>query len=403
MPDGMGRVDDAPRTEHASTMAPAEGAVVLAGHLLNAARVARGAAMTRGTIPVLTHLRLEAADGSLSVEGTDMERHSLTAAPALGTLRPTTVSASLLVDLLARLPAETEVELVQGPSDKGLGRLVLRTPMLTVRAMAYPVEDFPTALEWKRRSTFSIPVPSLRRLFTLPAHAISTEETRYYLNGLYLHIATAPEVKLCTVATDGHRLAMAEEPLPDGAEEMPSVIVPRHIVAMVRGLLTHRVTGQVTVEVSDTMIRFTTPAWTITSKVIDGTFPDWHRVVPHIDQARHQLKVPDPRGFIRLLEAAGCIATERSRPVRMERREKDATVWITVRSPDEGEAELRVPPEIATWAAEGAPTEVGFQLRYLRDLAQAVPGGLTLHIQDGSAPMRAEFPAGLSVLMPMRV
>ncbi|MCR0981818.1 DNA polymerase III subunit beta [Roseomonas populi] len=403
MPDGTIHAEGMAAEETRVSTAAQSGAVVLAGHLLAAAKVARAATMRKGTIPVLTHLRVEADGGSVRIQGTDMERHAATAAPAQGSLPPTTVSASVLVDLLSRLPAEAEVQLEQRGADKELGRLVLRAPRLTVRALAYPPEDFPAAQDWKVRSTFSIPVPSLRRLFTLPAHAISTEETRFYLNGLYLHIATAPEVRLCTVATDGHRLALAEEPLPSGAEEMPSIIVPRHTVAMIRGLLTQRATGHVRVEVSDQAIRFSTPAWTVTSKAIDGTFPDWQRVVPHIDQARHRLKVPDPRGFIRLLEAAGCIATERSRPVRFERRRKDATVWVTMRSPDEGEAELQIPHDVASWDGDGVETEVGFQLRYLRDLAQAVPGGLTFHIQDGSAPMRAEFPAGLGVLMPMRV
>jgi DNA polymerase-3 subunit beta len=385
----------------AAIAAPASGALVLAGHLLNAARIAKLATARRNTVPILSNLLLQVEDEVLTAVGTDMELRSAAIAPARGTLGPVTVSAQVLVDLLARLPPDAEVTLEE---DKALGRLILRAPGLTAKMFALPAEDFPSFNgPAPRACEFDIPVASLRRLLTLPGHAISTEETRYYLNGLYLHIATAPESKLCTVATDGHRLALAEEEVPVGAARMPDVIVPRGAVSVVRGLLSQRLTGAVRVTVSDTRVRFVAPGWVIQAKVIDGTYPDWRRVVPAQGQAKRRLKVPDPKGFARLLEMAASISSERSRPVRIEKRQGDTTVWITVASPDQGEAELQMPQDVAAWDEASPEVQVGFQMRYLRAVAHAVPSGLTFHIQDPSAPMRVEFPAGLAVLMPMRV
>jgi DNA polymerase-3 subunit beta len=384
----------------ATSAAPATGALVLAGHLLSAARLAQGASMRRATIPILTHLLLEATDGVLTVQATDMEVHAAATAPAHGSLPSVTVAAAVLVELLSRLPADAEVHL---EGDRKLGRLVMKAPGLTIRSMAMPVEDFPAAMEIKPVVSFEMPVASLRRLLTLPAQAISTEETRYYLNGLFLHVSADAEPQLGAVATDGHRLVLAQEALPAAAAGMPSVIVPRGTVSMVRGLLNQRVTGCIRVEVSDTRVRFAGASWTITSKVIDGTFPDWKRVVPRADQAVSRLKVPDPVGFARRLELTAAISTERSRPVRIEKRGRDTTVWIVACSPDAGEAELSMPADVAAWSEDSRPVTAGFQLRYLGTLARAVPSGLTFLIQDHAAPMLAEFPAGLAVLMPMRV
>ncbi|MFH5924580.1 DNA polymerase III subunit beta [Roseomonas xinghualingensis] len=404
MPDGMGRVDDAVMLEHAAS-APRKGAVVLAGHLLGAARIAKlcipPQQWRKNQIPILANLLLQVKGGILTAQGTDLERCSAATAPAQGTLGPVTVAATVLVDLLARLPAEAEITLEE---DRSLGRLIFRAPGLTAKMMALPAEDFPV---WKSPGEgaveFEIPVASLRRLLTLPAHAISTEETRYYLNGLYLHIATAPEAKLCAVATDGHRLALAEEDVPTGAERMPAVIVPRLAVSVLRGLLTQRVTGSVRITVTDALIAFAMSGWTLQAKPVAGTFPDYGRVVPHGDVATRRLKVPDPLGFARLLETAASISSERSRPVRLEKRTGDASLWIVTASPDQGEVELQMPHDVAAWDETSPEIVVGFQTRYLCALARAVPSGLTCLIQDASAPMRVEFPAGLAVLMPMRV
>ena len=114
----------------------------------------------------------------------------------------------------------------------------------------------------------------LRRLFDKAKFAISTEETRYYLNGVYMHAATGPDgpVLRC-VATDGHRLARIDAPLPEGAEGLPGVIVPRKTVGELRKLLDDD-EATIAVSVSETKVRFATPEVTLTSKVIDGTFPD---------------------------------------------------------------------------------------------------------------------------------
>ncbi len=396
MPDGMGRVDDAPRTEHAS--GPPGQAVVLAGHLRAAARHAAGATERRNTIPILSYLLLQAEGGTLTVQGTNMDELVTATAPARGDLPRVTVPALRTAVLLARLPDETEITLRPEPD---LGGVRLSAPGLRAVLMALPADDFPTIRDgFKPVARFAIPVPSLRRLVTLPGHAISTEETRYYLNGLYLARREAgEETLLSATATDGHRLVRVDEPLPAGAGRLPGLIVPRKTVARIRALLDARATGEVQVEASDTKVRFQVGHVSIFSKVIDGTFPDIDRVIPRDVDATATIRVLQPVRFREAIETAAAISDERSRPVKFQG--ETGAIRLSSASPEMGTAEVDLPPEVATW--EGLPREIGFQARYLAALARILPEGFTARIADHSAPMRIDFPRGVAVLMPMRV
>jgi DNA polymerase-3 subunit beta len=147
----------------------------------------------------------------------------------------TTVSAVMLHEIVRKLP---DGALVHLSDDSAAGRLTIRPVGRRFRLATLPREDFPVMASSEYAANFSAKAPVLRRLFDKSKFAISTEETRYYLNGVYMHVANGEDgpVLRC-VATDGHRLARIDAPLPEGAQGMPGVIVPRKTVGELRKLL----------------------------------------------------------------------------------------------------------------------------------------------------------------------
>jgi len=237
----------------------------------------------------------------------------------------------------------------------------------------------------------------LRRLFDKAKFAISTEETRYYLNGVYMHVAQAEGVAvLRCVATDGHRLARIDAPLPEGAAAMPGVIVPRKTVGELRKLLEDDAMT-VTVSVSDTKVRFATDAITLTSKVIDGTFPDYTRVIPTGNTRRLEV---DAAEFARAVDRVATVSSERSRAVKLS-LEEDRLV-LSVNAPDLGNAE----EELAV-AYGDDKLEIGFNAKYLLEIASQVDreNAVFLFNSSGDPTIMREGDdmSAVYVVMPMRV
>ncbi|MFC0411007.1 DNA polymerase III subunit beta family protein, partial [Roseomonas elaeocarpi] len=255
MPDGstMPKAKRVPAAE-----APA-GATILAGHLLRVVRQAKLATARRCAVPVLTCLLLEVAEGRVTAIGTDMEAASVATGPAAGVLPPVAVPASRIAALLHNLAPETEVTL----SLPDAGSLLIRADTLKARLIAQPAEDFPAIKQMPEHAArFGIQLADLERLITGPAHAISTEETRYYLNGLYLEPEPKHEPpRLNAVATDGHRLAAFHMDMPTGAEVWGGGIVPRGSLAILRNILGGRAAGEIRVTASDKAIEFTGLDW----------------------------------------------------------------------------------------------------------------------------------------------
>jgi DNA polymerase-3 subunit beta len=240
---------------------------------------------------------------------------------------------------------------------------------------------------------FEISAGELRRLIERTQFAISTEETRYYLNGIYLH---AMDGKLRAVATDGHRLALAEVMTPAGAAGMPGVIVPRKTVSELQKLLTES-EQMVGIELSGVKIRVSSGAIVLTSKLIDGTFPDYQRVIP---QRNDKLLTVERDDFARSVDRVSTISSERGRAVKFALGEGKLT--LSVNNPDAGQAieELAVD-------YEANPLEIGFNARYLLDIVGQLEGDTaTLKLADAGSPtliQDREGAASLYVLMPMRV
>lgn len=352
----------------------------------------------RNTIPILSNVLIEAGEGgSVKVMATDLDLQvieNMTAA-SVESAGAITVSAHLLFDIARKLPEGSQVSL-----ETAENRMAIKAGRSRFSLPTLPRDDFPTIVEGDLPTSFELPAKTLAELIDRTRFAISTEETRYYLNGIFLHVADDDKPVLKAAATDGHRLARFTLDQPDGAEGMPDVIVPRKAVAELRKLLEEALDGNVQIDLSASKIRFTLGGEggvVLTSKLIDGTFPDYSRVIP---TGNDKLLKIDPRSFYEGVDRVATIATEKTRAVKMG-LENDKVV-LSVTSPDNGTATEEV---AAQYGSDGF--EIGFNANYLKDiLSQIDSDQVELHLADAGAPTlirKDDKSPALYVLMPMRV
>lgn len=365
------------------------------GTLLKAVSQAQSVVERRNTIPILANVLIEAEGDQVRFRATDLDIEVVDKAPAqVERAGATTVAATTLHEIVRKLPDGALVSLT---ADNAAGRLTVAAGRSNFSLATLPREDFPVMATSEYESNFSAPAALLRRLFDKSKFAISTEETRYYLNGVYMHVADADGGKvLRCVATDGHRLARIDADLPEGAADMPGVIVPRKTVGEMRKLLDDDDMA-IAVSVSETKIRFATPDITLTSKVIDGTFPDYSRVIPQGNTRRLEV---DAAEFAQAVDRVATVSSERSRAVKLQL--EDDRLILSVNAPDSGAAE----EELAV-AYGDERLEIGFNAKYLLEIASQVdrenavfmfnsPGDPTL-MREGNDP------SAVYVVMPMRV
>ncbi len=349
----------------------------------------------RNTIPILSNVLLQAEGGSLSLTATDLDIEISEAAPAdVARKGSTTVSALTFYDIVRKLPegAQVRLDLMQDE-----GRLLVSAGRSQFSLAVLPEQDYPTLATTDLGVRFSVQTADLARLFDKARFAMSQEETRYYLNGVYLHAFVDGAKKLLrAAATDGHRLARLDAPLPAGADAMPGVIVPRKAVAELGRLLAD---AEETVEigVSETKIRFGFGAGHLTSKLIDGSFPDYERVIPKNNSS---LMRADTKDFAQAVDRVATISADRTRSIKMA-IDSDK-LRLTVNNPEAGSALEELSVDYS-----GDPIEIGFNARYLLDIASQIDGQtITFRLSDPSSPSIAiddEDPRALYVLMPLRV
>ncbi|RWR14468.1 DNA polymerase III subunit beta [Paenirhodobacter populi] len=363
--------------------------------LLKAVAQAQSVVERRNTIPILANVLIEAEGNTVSFRATDLDIEVVDKAPAQ-VERPgaTTVSAVMLHEIVRKLPDGALVVLTDDPA---AGRVTIQAGRSSFNLATLPKEDFPVMATAEYAANFTAKAGVLRRLFDKSKFAISTEETRYYLNGVYMHVAQGEEgpVLRC-VATDGHRLARIDAPLPEGAAGMPGVIVPRKTVNELRKLLDDD-DADIAVSVSETKVRFATPAITLTSKVIDGTFPDYTRVIPTGNTRRLEV---DAAEFAKAVDRVATVSSERSRAVKLA-LDEDRLV-LSVNAPDAGAAE----EELAV-AYGDERLEIGFNAKYLLEIASQVDreNAVFLFNSSGDPTLMREGndTSAVYVVMPMRV
>jgi DNA polymerase-3 subunit beta len=352
----------------------------------------------RNTIPILANVLLEAREGGLKLTATDMEIAVVEEVPGVTVSRQgrTTAPAATLYEIVRKLPETAKIELDHPGGD---AQLTLRAGRFDAKLAVLPVDDFPSMTEGKLPHRFALPAGQLRELIDRTRFAISTEETRYYLNGIYFHAAEAGGAKvLRAVATDGHRLARVEEPLPEGASGMPGVIIPRKTINELRKLA-EEVQDEIAVALSDTKIRFTLGAVQLTSKLIDGTFPEYERVIP---RGNDKVLTVAKKDFAEAVARVAGISSERSRPVKLSVDRNH--LLLSAASPELGQAQEELDGDSVSY--ESSPIEIGFQARYLNDITDQIVDKVEFRFSDGSAPTivtDSAKPEALYVLMPMRV
>ena len=352
----------------------------------------------RNTIPILSNVLIDAdAGGSVRVMATDLDLQVVETMSASSVDQPgaITVSAHLLFDIARKLPEGSQVSLTTNDN-----RLEVKAGRSNFKLPTLPRDDFPVIVEGDLPTSFELPARMLAELIDRTRFAISTEETRYYLNGIFLHVTDEDEPLLKAAATDGHRLARFTLPRPEGAAGMPDVIVPRKAVGELRKLLEEALDGNVLIDLSASKIRFTLGGEggvVLTSKLIDGTFPDYSRVIP---TANDKLLKVDPKLFRSGVDRVATIATEKTRAVKIGLDGDRVTLSVT--SPDNGTATEELAAE---YRAEGM--EIGFNANYLKDILDQVDAEtVELHLADPGAPTlirENESARALYVLMPMRV
>ncbi|WP_126172752.1 DNA polymerase III subunit beta [Altericroceibacterium xinjiangense] len=352
----------------------------------------------RNTIPILSNVLLEASgDGMVKIMATDLDLQVMESVAAVSVETPgaITVSAHLLFDIARKLPDGSQVSLETADN-----RMTVRAGRSRFSLPTLPRDDFPMIVEGDLPTSFAIPAQTLSELIDRTRFAISTEETRYYLNGIFLHVAEEDSPVLKAAATDGHRLARFTLPRPDGAEGMPDVIIPRKAVGELRKLLEEAQDENIRIDLSSGKIRFSLGGESgivLTSKLIDGTFPDYSRVIP---TGNDKLLKLDPKSFYQGVDRVATIATEKTRAVKMGLENDKVTLSVT--SPDNGTAAEEVP---ADYSAESF--EIGFNANYLKDILAQIDGDtVELHLADPAAPTlirQDDKSPALYVLMPMRV
>jgi DNA polymerase-3 subunit beta len=349
----------------------------------------------RNTIPILSNVLVKTENGALRLKATDLDLEITETVAANGEQEgATTVPAHLLYDIVRKLADGSEVKLATNADGN---QMTVTSGRSNFRLQCLPESDFPDITAGTFSHSFKLKGSALGRLVERTQFAISTEETRYYLNGIFLHtIESDGALRLRAVATDGHRLARAEMEAPAGSEGMPGIIIPRKTVGELQKLLDGG-EDEILVELSDSKIRFTIGPIVMTSKLIDGTFPDYQRVIPQNNDKELTL---DRQSFSAAVDRVSTISSERGRAVKLAVATGQLT--LTVNSPDAGTAT----EELAV-GYEADDIEIGFNARYLLDITGQLAGDTAVFmLADPGSPTLIKDGGDdgtLYVLMPLRV
>ncbi len=350
----------------------------------------------RSTIPVLANVKLDAGEQNLRLTATDMDLEVVqNLAADVTTPGTTTASAFLLQNICRTLPDGGQVALER---DQVSGRLSVRCGPTQFEFACLPPEDFPLMTAAAFSHGFSLSATELRRLLDRTHFAALVEGARENLQGVFLHATTGDGGDvLRAVATDGHRLARVDAEQPEGADGMPGIIVPNKTIHVLRSLI-DTADEDIDIEVAERQLSFRSGAIQMTSKLIDGAYPSYEKVIP--DDNDRLMKIAKET-FVRATDRMSVITTtDKGRPVKLDISTGRLLVSASNLEGVTGEEELEVD-------YEGIPMTIGFNARYLSEMAKNFDGDVMLVIMSrDSAPAiirDADDNRTLYVLMPLRV
>ena len=365
--------------------------------LLTALQHVHSVVERRNTIPILSNVLIEAKEDGVYLTATDMdiaviEKINLEKSEVmqLGTI---TTSAQMLYDIVRKLPENVKVELLSEKND----RLGIKASSSSFALNCLPAEDFPSISQEEFKFTFSLETNDLIRLIDKTSFAMSLEETRYYLNGIYLHaVKDAEGEKLRTVSTDGHRLSRVDMNIPEGANEIPGVIVPRKTIMEIRKLLEDH-SDIINLSLSDNKIKLSFSNVILTSKLLDGTFPDYSRVIP--EQNDKTVTISNQL-LSEAVDRVSTVSTDKTRAIKVNISKGNLVISAT--NPDKGSAS-----ESLDVIYDGEEVEIGFNSKYVLDVARQIKGNeIIIKLSDSVSPTLVydkDDKGVLFVLMPMRV
>ena len=348
----------------------------------------------RNTIPILANVLIEADADGLLLRATDLDMEAvervLATVYAPGAL---TVPAHLLFDIARKLPDGANISMT---AEEGHSPLLIRSGRSRFSLNALPSVDFPELSKGEYTHSFQLKAGDFAKLLNNSSFAMSNEDTRYYLNGVYLHTITEGNaLNVRAVATDGHRLARVDNLAPERADGMPGVILPRKAVVELAKLLDGADT--VRASISQTKARFEVGPVILTTKLIDGSFPDYQRVIPAGNDKR---LVVDKEPFLASVDRILTLSSERGKAVKLALSTN--RLEISIINSDSGSAIEELDVEY-----DSSIFEVGFNGRYLTDVVSQIEGEVVVFkfADPGSPALIAdrEESGALFVLMPLRV
>ncbi len=350
----------------------------------------------RNTIPILANVLLEANADGLTVSATDMEI-AITATLKAEVKRggKTTVCAETLHEVVRRQREGT----LTLTSDSADAPLALRAGRYSTSLPTLSAEDFPALRDERVQTTFSIPARGLKDALAHAKASMSTEETRYYLNGIFVHLADAdgaPTLRL--VSTDGHRLSRIDVPRPEmKGPALKGVIIPRKAIAEIAKLL-DGVAENVNVRISESRLTIAAPRVTLITKLIDGSFPEYDRVIP---KDNGNILTVQRRLLADVVARVAAVSGDKGQPVKFTLTQGSAVISTTTTG---GSATEEL--EDGAFTYSGDPVEVGFQSRYLAELLDNIKTTAEFRFHDGQCPaviFDTNDSSLLFVLMPIRV
>ena len=366
--------------------------------LLKALNHIHGIVEVRHTLPILSNIVLSAENNELSLSSTNLDIFCSDKIDAeIVNSGEISVSAITFFEIVKRLPSGSDVILSMSDEDT---ELILKCGRSKFNLSTLRTEDFPILSDKDLSTNFVISADELSRMIDKTKFAISNEETRYYLNGIFFHKAESNSIKfLRAVATDGHRLAQYDIPLPQGAEEITGIIIPKKTVFELRKVLDDA-DGDVSVSLNENKIKFSFNNLKIISKVIDGTFPDYTKVIPQNNDKKFKTNNSELKNAIDRVSAVAINEETKSKAIKLTIENNKLNLSVESQSKGSAKEEIDI-------SYSNEKVDIGFNSRYLLDICNEVDGDeIDVNLLDSISPaiiLDKTDENLFFVLMPMRI
>ena len=366
--------------------------------LLKALSHIHGIVEVRHTLPILSNIILKAKDNELTLSSTNLDIYCADKIKSeVSIAGEISVSAVTFFEIVKRLPSGSEVVMTM---KDGENEIILKCGRSKFNLSTLKTDDFPIISDNDLSTNYVLSADELIRIIDKTKFAVSNEETRYYLNGIFLHKADRNSLQfLRAVATDGHRLAQYDIPLPQGAEDITGIIIPKKTIFELRKVLDDA-NGDVSISLNENKIKFTFNDLKIISKVIDGTFPDYTKVIPQNNNKNFKTNNNELKNAIDRVSAVAANEESKSKAIKLSL--EDNKLNLSVESQSKGSAN-----EIIDISYDGDKVDIGFNSKYIIDICNEVDGEeVDISLLDSVSPaiiLDKTDENLFFVLMPMRI